>query len=194
MVKQDIDIKKKIIRATVELIKIHGETSKITVRDIASSAGVGIGLINYHFQTKDNLINICVLELIQHSIVELAAMDPNSKLTPIDQMKTLGQGITTFMVLNPGVSRISITKDFVTPEITDNSVQIVHMLHSIATQIIEGDKSNQALYFQVHMLVSSIEAAFLRKDVLKQAFGIDLDDAEQRNHWVDFCIDSLFSK
>lgn len=121
-------------------------------------------------------------------------MDPSSKLAPIDQMKTLGRGITAFMVLNPGVSKISLTKDFVTPEVTDNSVQVIHMFHSIATQIVDDGKSNQELYFRLHMLVSSIEAAFQRKDVLKQAFGIDLDDAEKRNRWVDFCIDSLFSK
>ena len=35
MVKQDKEIKDKIMRATIELIKIHGDTSKITVRDIA---------------------------------------------------------------------------------------------------------------------------------------------------------------
>ncbi len=53
MVKQDKGIKEKIIHATIELIKKHGDISKITVRDIAANAGVGIGLINYHFQTKD---------------------------------------------------------------------------------------------------------------------------------------------
>ena len=48
MVKQDKEIKEKIISATMELIKEHGDTSKITVRDIAARTGVGIGLINYH--------------------------------------------------------------------------------------------------------------------------------------------------
>jgi len=38
MVNQEKDIKKKIIHATIELIIEHGDTSKITVREIAGGA------------------------------------------------------------------------------------------------------------------------------------------------------------
>jgi len=194
MVKQEKEIKERIIHATIELIIKHGDTSKITVREIAGRAGVGIGLINYHFQTKENLINLCTLELIRHSIEQLGTTNQNTEVEPIDQMKTLGRGITEFMVMNPGVSRISITKDFVSADAADNSVQVVKMFSPIARKICGDDKSDQDLYVLLHMLVSSIEAAFLRKDVLKESFGIDLDNAEQRDQLVDFCIDSLFSK
>jgi len=194
MVKQDKEIKEKIIHAATELIKQYGNTSKITVRDIAASAGVGIGLINYHFQTKDNLINLCTLELIRHSIEQLGTFGQNKEIAPIDQMKTLGRGITAFMIMNPGVSRISITKDFVSPGEADNSVQVVKMFSPIARTICGNAKSDLELYQLLHMLVSSIEAAFLRKDVLKGTFGIDIENAEQRDRLVDFFIDQLFSK
>lgn len=194
MVKQEREIKERIIHATIELIKKHGDTSKITVRDIAASAGVGIGLINYHFQTKDNLINLCTLELIRHSVEQLGSIDQNTGIAPIDQMKTLGRGITAFMVMNPGVSRISITKDYVSPDAADNSVQVVKMFAPIARKVCGNDKSDPELQLLLHMLVSSIEAAFLRKDVLKGTFGIDIESTEQRDRLVDFCIDQLFSK
>ena len=194
MVKQDKEIKDKIMRATIELIKIHGDTSKITVRDIAAYAGVGIALINYHFQTKDNLINLCTLELIRYSVEQLAAMNQNTAMPPIDQLKSLGRGITAFMVMNPGVSRISITKDFISGEAADNSVQVVKMFFPIARRIFGNEESDQELHLLLHMLVSSIEAAFLRKKVLKEAFGIDIENTEQRDRLVDFCIDRLFLK
>ena len=141
MVKQNKEIKEKIIHATIDLIKKYGDTSKITVRDIAASAGVGIGLINYHFQTKDNLISLCTLELIRHSIEQLGTMNENTETEPIDQMKVLGRGITEFMVMNPGVSRISITKDFVSANAADNSVQVVKMFSPIARQICGTTRS-----------------------------------------------------
>lgn len=192
MVKQDKDIKDKIMRATIELIKKHGDTSRITVRDIAAGAGVGIGLINYHFQTKDYLVNLCILELIRHSIEQLAAMNQNTAMPPIDQLKTLGRGIIAFMVMNPGVSKISITKDYISADTADNSVQVVKMLFPIARRIYGQERSDQELHLLLHMLVSSIEAAFLRKNVLMEAFGIDIENAEQRDRLVDFCIDRLF--
>lgn len=194
MVKQDKEIKEKIIHATIELIKEHGDTSKITVRDIASCAGVGVGLINYHFQTKDNLINLCTLELIRHSIELLGTASQLTEMAPIDQMKSLGRGITAFMVMNPGVSRISITMDLVSADPSDNSVQVVKMFYPIARKICGAGVSDQELSLLLHMLVSSIESAFLRKEVLKVTFGIDLDQAEQRDQFVDFCIDRLFSE
>jgi AcrR family transcriptional regulator len=194
MVKQEKEIKERIIHATIELIKKHGDTSKITVRDIAASAGVGIGLINYHFQTKDNLINLCTLELIRYAIEQLGILDQNSVITPVDQMKTLGKGIASFMVMNPGVSRISITKDFVSPGAADNSVQVVKMFVPIARKILDSGKSDLELQLLLHMLVSSIEAAFLRRNILKETIGIDIENTEQRDRLVTFCIDQLFIK
>ncbi len=120
-------------------------------------------------------------------------MNQNAEIAPIDQMKTLGRGITAFMVMNPGVSRISITKDFVSPDASDNSVQVVKMFAPIARTICGNGKSDLELQQLLHMLVSSIEAAFLRKKVLKEVFGIDIENAEQRDQLVDFCIDqSIF--
>ena len=194
MVKQDKEIKEKIILATIELIKRHGDMSKITVRDIAASAGVGIGLINYHFQTKDNLVNLCSLEMIRYSIDQLLSMNQDTAMEPIDQMKSLGCGIAGFMVLNPGVSRISIVKDFVSPNPADNSTQVVTMFFPIARKICGNDKSDHDVYQLLHMLVFTIEAAFLRINVMKESFGIDLNVTEQRDRFVHFCIDQLFSK
>lgn len=194
MVRQEKEIKERIIQATIELIKKHGDTTKITVRDIAASAGVGIGLINYHFQTKDNLVNLCTLELIRYSIEQLGSIGQDTDVAPIDQMKTLGKGITAFMVMNQGVSRISITRDFVSPGAADNSVQVIKMLAPIARKILGDGKTDLELRLLLHMLVSSIETAFLRKNVLKESFGIDIEDTEQRDRLVDFCIGQLFSK
>ena len=65
-----MDHKEIIIRAATELIEERGEQiSDITVREISKRAHVGLGLINYHFGNKDNLIAICV-ERVINGIVE----------------------------------------------------------------------------------------------------------------------------
>lgn len=194
MVKQDKEIKEKIMIAAIELIKKHGDISKITVRDIAASAGVGIGLINYHFQTKDNLVSLCSLEIIRCSIDQLLSMNHDLKMEPIDQMKSLGCGIAAFMVMNPGVSRISIVKDFVSANPADNSTQVIKMFFPIARKICGNDKSDHDVHQMLHMLVFSIEAAFLRTNVMKESFEIDLNDTEQRDRFVNFCIDHIFGR
>lgn len=193
MEKPEKEVKQKIINATIDLIKKYGDVSRITVREIAFTAGVGVGLINYHFQTKENLINQCTLDLIRHSIGQLGAKNHDSAMAPIDKLKLLANGIASFMAMNPGVSRISIVKDYASPEPADNSAQVIQMLAPIARDICGEGESGADHFLRLHTLVSAIEAAFLRKDALMTAFGIDFDDHEQRAHLVDFCIDQIFS-
>ena len=50
------DTKEKIIEAAGIMIKENTDVNKITVRGIAKLAGVGTGLINYYFGSKDNLL------------------------------------------------------------------------------------------------------------------------------------------
>ena len=50
-------VDKAIIQATIALINENGECiDDITVREICKKADVGLGLINYHFGSKENLI------------------------------------------------------------------------------------------------------------------------------------------
>ena len=52
-----MDNKEAIIQATIALLRENGENLEaITVREICKSADVGLGLVNYHFGNKDNLI------------------------------------------------------------------------------------------------------------------------------------------
>ena len=57
--------KEKIIAVTTELINENqGDLNMVTARKIADRAKVGLGLINYHFGSKERLITECVQKII----------------------------------------------------------------------------------------------------------------------------------
>ena len=193
MFKQKSEIRERMIAVTIEWIKRYGDTRMITVREIASEAGVGVGMINYHFQTKDNLINICIMELIGQAVFQLQSFSQNAEMKPIDKIMELSKGIASFMALNPGLSKISITNDLLSPERNDNVAQLTKMLMPITKEIYGDQKSESELLILLHILISSISVGFLRNSVLGETTKLDFTDQEQRDQFVEYCINRVLS-
>lgn len=64
------NVKNQIIEVTTELIEqYNGGTKNITARMIAEKANIGLGLINYHFGSKEKLITECVQRIIGQVVV-----------------------------------------------------------------------------------------------------------------------------
>ena len=62
------EAKESIIQSAIGLIEVSdGNIRNITARSIADKSGVSLGLINYHFGSKDNLIAICCSRIINRS-------------------------------------------------------------------------------------------------------------------------------
>ena len=72
------NLKEAIICATTELIQeFDGDVNKITLRRISERANVGLGLINYHFGSKEQLITLCVQRIINNVVLNFS---PDDKL------------------------------------------------------------------------------------------------------------------
>lgn len=54
---QDLNAKEKIFQAAVELVSQGKNDQQITTREIAAKAGVNLALVNYYFQSKENLLS-----------------------------------------------------------------------------------------------------------------------------------------
>jgi len=181
--------KEKIIEVTIDLIqKANGETHKITTRSIAKGAGVGIGLINYHFESKSKLIEICVQRIIS-DVIKSFKPDVNDELSSIKRLKKVTKMVASFLIENPSVSKISILADMNCPKAVDNTMKTVNgFLFSMEDyNLPKGEK--MLLSFG---LTSILQAAFLRKDTMKDSFGFDFNNKKEREIFIDFMINRLF--
>jgi AcrR family transcriptional regulator len=132
MTNQKIDTKDLIIDETIKLIKEKKDADKISMRSIAKNADIAVSVINYHFQTKANLIDKAVQTYVKDVIKNSNQRHSAMELTPEQRIRSGINAAANFLAENPGISRVSILNGLKDGHIGDNSDQ---MYRSILSQL-----------------------------------------------------------
>jgi len=178
-------VKEKLIEVTIDLIKeTDGEVDKITIRDIAKRAGVGIGLINYHFQSKKNLLDICVQKIISGVI---AQSNPDmAQLSPMERLKRSVKIPIDFLMDNPEISKISVLGDLTQGKNDDNTFKTLSKYYCHACNLGEDEDA----FFKTAFLIHGLQGIFLRWELYKEKF--DFSDKAQRDSLIDSLVEKIF--
>lgn len=173
--------KELIIKTTISLISENkDDIDKITMREISKEAGVGLGLINYHFENKDKLIEVCV-EKIVNSIIEKfhTFVEITKDCTPFEKLNYLGNLTFTFLFENEAISKISMLSDMKCAKETDNTHRTIEAYIPLIKECRPDwnfEKVQQASF----NLISAMQLAFLRHEIIFKIQGINLKDQNQR--------------
>lgn len=187
------NLKETIICAATELIQeCNGDASKITLRKISERAGVGLGLINYHFGSKEQLIVVCVQRIISQVV---ACFSPDKKnyrekggLADKERLADWAKQVYDFLFDNYAISNISILGDMQNYHAKSNSVY-TQKGFATAIQADIGEDRKKLLTF---MLTSVMQVAFLSGDASREILGYDLGDKGERDRFVDSVVELLF--
>lgn len=117
-VKNDFTTKESIIKATK---KVLTEKGNVTIKDIAEAAFVNIAAINYHFGSKDHLIQIVVTQMVGElrSKIASAISDRPTEKSFDELMLELINIIFNFAEKNMGVVTYSFLQ-LATESVTSN--------------------------------------------------------------------------
>ena len=185
-------VKETIINATTELIEQSGgEVKNITARAIADKSGVALGLINYHFESKENLIAICVQRIINKVLMSLAPDKKNYSaddgLTDKQRLIAFAQQTFDFLFDNYAIIKISILSDFRDYQPVCNSVYTqIGFRYAIRGKMPENKK--QLIAFS---LASTMQTAFLTGENSKQITGYNLFDKTERDLFISDTVSML---
>lgn len=181
-----MDNKEAIIQATIELIQEKGEQiQEITVREICRKANVGLGLLNYHFENKDKLIELCVERMVNGIVDNFKSIrEKTGGLDPVEKLSCLGNMTLTFLFEHYAVSKISMLTDMQTPKEDDNT----HKTCAAYLPLVAAcrpDWDREMLERRTFCLIAAMQQSFLRSKVILQTKGIDLTNPEERRVFHD---------
>lgn len=176
-----MDSKEAIIQAATALIneKID-QVDEITVREICKRANVGLGLVNYHFGSKEQLIELCVERFVNRVVAQFRLIRESTRgMEPLQKLNYLGNMTWSFLFEHYAVSRISILSDMNAPKEDDNT----HRTYCAYLPLVSAcrpDWDEMTVKRRTFCLITTMQQLFLRHKVFQQTYGIDLTRAEER--------------
>lgn len=190
-----MDNKEAIIQATMELIQEKGEQiQEITVREICRKANVGLRLLNYHFENKDKLIELCVERMVNGIVDNFKSIREKTEgLDPMEKLSCLGNMTLTFLFEHYAVSKISMLTDMQTPKEDDNT----HKTCAAYLPLVAAcrpDWDRETLERRTFCLIAAMQQSFLRSKVILQTQGIDLTNPEERRVFHDKMLQDILGE
>jgi AcrR family transcriptional regulator len=172
-------IKEKIIDATISLIESSdGLIENITMRAIAQKADVAVGLINYHFTSKKNLIELCVQRIISHVMRTFPTGYAMGEESEGDKsggdMASFTTSVFAFLINHPEISKISMLSDLSHPDIKSNSSASYRAI----LKALPETESENIRKVKAFMLLSTIQSAFLNRETSEALLGFNLNDKD----------------
>jgi len=194
MTSKDSDTKNKIIEVTINLIKEKKDVNKITIRRIAKEAEVATSMINYHFQTKVNLINKAVESYISNIINNAAEQFQDKDFSPEEKVRKRLKQAAKFLAKNPGIARVSILNDLNRGDESDNSSQLLYSISAQLREVYGSKKDELDLKILAEQQLATVQHIFLRADIFKKVTGLDFYDDQERDELMDKVLDNILGK
>lgn len=178
-----IEKRQTILKTAYALLNEHKDPNKVTVREVAKRANVGTGLINYHFSSKDAML----MEAIGVAMAEVANQWRESATIPdVDPVEAL-RGMLS-MLMSMGAEQFYLIQLAAKFELTEGDIHTPNFILPFVQRITGFDhKQAQMIAFS---MICNLQSAALRNAQFKDYMGIDLENEEGRNQYLEILIKS----
>ena len=181
-------LKETIIQVTTELIEENdGKIDRITARVIATRANIGLGLINYHFGSKEKLIAVCV----QRIIGEVISNFDTTKvyLTDKERLTAWATHVFNFLFEHSAIAKISILSDLQNYTPKSNSAFTQYGFRNALTST--SDERDKA--FLSFVLTAAMQVAFLGCEAVKDLLGYDFEKVSDREAYIKKLVSTMLA-
>jgi len=179
--------KEKILETVVELLLDGQDASKVSNRQIASIAGVNSALINYYFQSKDNLVGIAAgicMEKIAGALNEYS-----KDLCVGDRIKQMLKDFSDFCYSNITIAEIAINAD-----LKQGSIHTSGIILPLFREHFGKEKTDNELKLLTFQLLHPMQLLFINRNEYKTYLSCDPSSKDIRDNMIETLVDNIFMK
>jgi len=179
------DSKERILDSMVKLLMERKDISKITTRQIAELANVNSALINYYYQSKENLVFKAV-EICMENIAKELFVEDTPNENPVGRLKNMIKTFSGFAFNNYYLSEIAISNEIRHGSITTNTIFL-----PLLKEIFKESKTEIELKLIALQIITPMQVLFLNASDYKVYLSKDLYNEQIRNEVLDHMIDNI---
>ncbi|MDD3168266.1 MAG: TetR/AcrR family transcriptional regulator [Eubacteriales bacterium] len=185
MKRESIDSKKRIMETMVQLLMEKQDVNKLTTRQIAELANVNSALINYYYQSKENLIAQAV-DICMENIVNMLFDEKMREAPPASRLKSMIKEIASFCFDNYYLLEIAVSN-----EIRHGSINTSGRIVPLLSEIFKETKTENELKLIALQIIAPMQIVFLNAKEYKAYLSKDLNNEQVRNEFLDQMIDNM---
>lgn len=167
--KSGLDVKTHILKTTIDMLERGYEAEAITIRKIAKVADVSIGLINYHFGSKEKLLLMAVDQVIDHVSKEEGILLLDLSLPPKERLRVFLFEMAKIVINYESLSRTMLKQEL----LSDNFSTPKHILKILKE--IQPEATDENLKWLSIMVVAPLQYVFLKKTGFNAYMEIDME-------------------
>lgn len=190
-----MDAKERILEAALALAEeSEGSLERIRLRAVCERANVSVGLVNYHFGSRDGLLAACAERIVNGVIDRFGEMrDSMEDELPREKLRRLGELTLSYLFDHEAISRISILHDIEDPGCTSNTVRTFEVFLPLVAAC-RPDMEDDAVRAATWSLIVQMQQAFLQSKHLQLTLGIDMSDPIARSRFHAAMLENVLEK
>jgi AcrR family transcriptional regulator len=182
-----------IIAVTLETIQTEG-LATLTIRQIAERAGVNVAAVNYHFGSKDALVNEVLVELTSELQRAFSHLTPDS-LDPRLRVRRFLHEFASVILRYPDVYRQAIGTGLLGG---DAQRQYLGFLQNDGLQTLKrlvrevtGETNERRLMLRIVQAIGGLVYPLLIGSFIGQAAGFQFTEERVKKEHVSICVENL---
>jgi len=183
----------KVLKTTVRLLA-KSEPSLLTIRQIAAEAGVNVAAVNYHFQSKENLIDEAIFAFSQDAFTAGLKLLKEPSLPPQDRLSSFFKGYAYGLMEFRGATRTAFMGIMNATNGEGKYAGMMSELLSAARENVRdliGGEDETEQSRKTIMLFSGVVFPFLFADMFRASSGIDYRDRLERDGYIEMLVRAL---